>query len=262
MTNDTSRSANSSALVEATVERTYSASGKNLDYAQQLINMLEKKNRALNLVWPTLLVIAIGLGFALLNLYQDNRLTAKELDHTEQILKTRNEQLSATENSLKQTNFIHKSLKNELTGLIEQNRSWLPIENNATLSHATSSTSSDSEEAIISALNTILTQAAQSHQLQQEQIAKVQAQLAKSSTDFKNIKIAYSALQNRVTEQTSELSTTMEKIDTLNADRDKNVKKLQQDLAIFKRENVRLQKEVNKRRSAFDALAKRYKGIR
>ena len=50
----------------------------------------------------------------------------------------------------------------------------------------------------------------------------------------------------------------MEKIDTLAANRDKNLENIQQQLEAFKQENVRLQKRwIND--EAFDALAKRYK---
>ncbi|PID41909.1 MAG: hypothetical protein CSB48_12885 [Proteobacteria bacterium] len=259
MTNDTPESAKSSTLVEATVERTYNPSGRDPDYAQQLINMLEKKNRALAITWPILLIISIGLGFVLLSYHQNNRLLLKELDHTQQELDTGKARLSSTESKLEQANILHIALKKELARLIKQPRNWLQAETGSALSHAMTFTSSNSDEELSAALESILARADKHHEQKQEQIANIQSVLAKSSSDFNEIKTAYNALQNKVKEQTSELSTTIEKIDTLTASRDSNTVKLQKKLSMFKQENVRLQKEVNKRISAFDALAKRYK---
>ncbi len=248
------------ALVEATLERSYSASGRDMDYAQQLITMLEKKNRSLSILWPVLLIVALGLAFACFTFYQQNVMTQKELADSEKELDEQQSANTELKNQRDRNTTRQAEVGRALLKTLKTPHAWLDTENDAVLAQITVLTPGDDAQVMVNLVDQILARADKTFELQRTEVERLQAQVLKVESEANNTKVAYSALQERVKEQTSELTSTMEKIDSLAANRDKNLLNIQQQLEAFKQENVRLQKDVNKRVDAFEALAKRYKG--
>ena len=245
--------------VEATLERTYGGSSKEVDYAQQLISMLEKKNRSLSILWPLILIAALALAMGMFMQSQQNSLIQRDLDAAQKEVEDHSSTLATQKTELDQLRARQDELAAALLKSLQTPHAWLNADNDAVLSQINVMSPATPPMMMLGLIDQILARADKTYEVQSAEISRQQAEMLKLETEASNSKVAYKALQDRVKEQTSELTSTMEKIDTLAANRDKNLENIQQQLEAFKQENVRLQKEVNQRDEAFDALAKRYK---
>lgn len=241
-------------IIEARLERPFNgfSSTESNPYITQLIDLLQKKNRNLTISLVVILLIAIATGFVGFKYFYDNQNLAKNLvkaksqqSETSTQLSDTIDKLSAaqvdklnTQRLIKENLAAHTALTNEETAKeIEETK------DTATLLALTSKILTSAESKIDS--------------LEQDKSDMADA-LAKSNNDNRLLRSSYKALQSSISEKSAELATTIEMIDSVNSEKDQVLKQLRQQLEMFKSENVSLQKDISKRRSAFDALAKRY----
>ncbi|ARU57819.1 hypothetical protein OLMES_3799 [Oleiphilus messinensis] len=228
------------------------------DYTNMLITILRKRNQSLNFIWPALLLMAMVLAFTTIYFYQEVKL--KELENLQQ-----QKAVSAAEAKITQK-------QTELDLLTERQQSTTEEFNTlqrqllalaeANLEQTKGDTGAKAQLSgfeLVSALQGRLQQAEEQASLLAGENTILQKQIEQAKQDHSNTLEAYNALQNRVKEKTDELASTMEVIDTLNSERETKLNETLKQLSMFKQENIKLQKEVNKRKAAFDALAKRYR---
>jgi DNA repair exonuclease SbcCD ATPase subunit len=244
-------------IIEARLERAFPNFGTSEanPYANQLIELLQKKNRTLSIFLGLCLLSAVTVAFIAFKFYYDSQAINSDLQDTASNLTTAMGQLNQltaqmTENAAT-TELQTKALKQTLVGAISLERDDASSVVNRVETATDISVLTVEAQKLLSYSNDRIAL------LEQDKSDMADA-LAKLNNEKQNLKTAYQALQNSISEKSAELATTMDMIDSINNERDTVIKDLQRQTEMFRNENVELQKEINKRKSAFDALAKRY----
>lgn len=244
-------------IIETRLDRPFNMFGmaEANPYVTQLIDILQKKNRNLSIFIGTSLILAIISGFVALKFYYDSQILTTTLETEEvqaqSILKERDK--IATELTLKNSEIATwiNSLKKGLT----DNAASIYAPDDPVITRI--KLASDMTSLVTEATSVTHTAASRLKALEQDKSDMADG-LAKLNNDNQTLKASYKALQNSISEKSAELATTMDMIDAINTERDTVIKELQRQTTMFQNENVELQKEINKRKSAFDALAQRY----
>ncbi|MFD2229827.1 hypothetical protein [Alkalimarinus sediminis] len=192
-------------------------------YAQQLIDVLQKRNRFMGGMLALLLLLTIAAAFGAFKFYLDSQSATQDvarLQSEEGGLRQSVEQLQQTLDSLEAKN-------NELT------ETAALTEKQLTASSSKLVTTNQMVEALKTNLDLVK---AQNEQLQHENT------------------IIRSALDTTAAGKEKTLSLIDEK--------EKKMKKQMEQLALNKKQNAELKKEVANRKRAFDALTKRYQNIK
>jgi chromosome segregation ATPase len=244
-------------IIEARLERPFPnfGSGDANSYANQLIDLLQKKNRNLSIFLALGLLTAVTVAFLAFKFYYDSQILSSDLldksNHLETTVTQRDQLATQLAEKATATELQTKALKQALlitpAGENEDTRSIISRVEAAT----------DISALTIEAQKLLTYTAGRIAALEQDK-SDMADSLAKLNNEKQNLKTAYQALQSSISEKSAELATTMDMIDSINNERDTVIKDLQRQSEMFRNENVELQKEINKRKSAFDALAKRY----